>query len=75
MYRVVAPWTQENPILMHVRRAEPEGVKLAIYQCAEVGFEMVIMTFGSGFDIEREDPAYLAQIKDLVDYGRAKGGA
>ncbi len=75
MYRALAPWVQENPILMHVRRAEPEAVKLAIDQCADVGFEMVIMTFGSGFDIEKEDPAYLAQIKELVDYGRAKGVA
>ena len=75
MYRALAPWSQENPILMHVRRAEPEAVKLAIDQCADVGFEMVIMTFGSGFDIEKEDPAYLAQIKALVDYGRSKGVA
>ena len=36
---------------------------------------MVIMTFGSGFDIENEDPAYIAQIKNLVDYGWAKGVA
>src|SRR5579872_17458 len=55
MYRTLAPWVTENPILMHVRRAEPEAVKLAIDQCAAVGFEMVIMTFGSGFNIERED--------------------
>ncbi len=75
MYRALAPWSQENPILMHVRRAEPEAVKLAIDQCADVGFEMVIMTFGSGFNIEKEDPAYLAQIKALVDYGRSKGVA
>ena len=36
--------------------SEPDAVRLAIDQCAEVGFEMVIMTFGSGFDIESEDP-------------------
>lgn len=75
MYRALAPWTQENPILMHVRQADPASVKLAIDQCANVGFEMAIMTFGSGFDIEKEDPADLAQIKALVDYGRAKGVA
>lgn len=75
MYRTLAPWSQENPILMHVRRAEPEAVKLAIDQCADVGFEMVIMTFGSGFDIEKEDPAYRAEVKALVDYGRSKGVA
>ena len=73
MYRTLAPWTTENPILMHVRNADPQSVRLAIDQCAAVGFEMVIMSFGSGFDIEKEDPAYLAQIKELVDYGRSKG--
>ena len=56
MYRTVAPQVTENPILMHVRRAEPDAVRLAIDQCAEVGFEMVVMTFGSGFNIESEDP-------------------
>jgi hypothetical protein len=72
-YRSLAPWVLENPILMHVRSAKPEAVRLAIDQCAEVGFEMVIMTFGSGFDIENEDPATLSQIKDLADYARSKG--
>ena len=75
MYRMLAPWSQENPILMHVRSAEPEAVKLAIDQCADVGFEMVIMTFGSGFSVENEEPAYLQRIKALVDYGRSKGVA
>ncbi len=74
-YRALAPWVQENPILMHVRSAQPEAVKAAIDQCADVGFEMVIMTFGSGFNIENEKPEYLAQIKELADYGRAKGVA
>ena len=41
---------------MHVRRSDPEAIRLAIDQCAAAGFEMVIMTFGSGFNIESEDP-------------------
>jgi hypothetical protein len=73
MYRVIAPWSQENPILMHVRKADPAAVKLAIDQSAATGFEMVILTFGSGFDIEKEDPAYLQQVKELADYARTKG--
>jgi hypothetical protein len=72
-YRALAPWTQENPVLMHVRSAQPEAVKLAIDQCAELGFQLVIMTFGSGFDIENEKPEYLAQLKELADYARSKG--
>ncbi len=73
MYRTLAPWITENPILMHARSADPESVRSAIDQCAAVGFEMVIMSFGSGFNIEKEDPAYLAQIKGLVDYGKSRG--
>ena len=73
MYRTVAPWVTENPILMHVRRATPDAVKLAIDQCAAVGFEMVIMTFGSGFDFESRDPKYQQQIKELADYAHRKG--
>ena len=73
MYRTVAPQVTENPILMHVRSAEPDAVRLAIDQCAEVGFEMVIMTFGSGFDIESEDVEYIAVMKELTDYAHSKG--
>jgi len=71
-YRALAPWTQENPILMHVRSARPDAVRLAIDQCAEIGFELVILTFGSGFDIENEKPQYLAELKGLADYARSK---
>ncbi len=73
MYRTIAPWVAENPVLMHVRSARPDAVKLAIDQCAEVGFEMVIFTFGSGFDFESRDQKYQAQLKELADYGKAKG--
>ena len=52
MYRVIAPWVTENPLMMHVRYADETTVKAAIDQCAAVGFEMVILTFGSGFNIE-----------------------
>ena len=73
MYRTIAPWITENPVLMHVRSARPDAVKLAIDQCAEVGFEMVILTFGSGFDFESRDQKYQAQLKELADYGKFKG--
>ena len=73
MYRAIAPWVTENPGLMHVRSAKPDAVKLAIDQCAAVGFEMVILTFGSGFDFESRDPKYQAQVKELAEYGKSKG--
>jgi hypothetical protein len=72
MYRTIAPWVTENPVLMHVRSARPDAVKLAIDQCAEVGFEMVILTFGSGFNFESRDTNYQARSKELADYARSK---
>jgi hypothetical protein len=72
-YRTVAPHVTENPILMHVRSADSASVRRAVDQCAEVGFEMVIMTFWSGFDMESEDPAYIARVKADVDYAHQKG--
>lgn len=73
MYRTVALQVTENPIFMHVRHSAPEAIRLAIDQCAAAGFEMVIMTFGSGFNIESEDPDYIGQMKQLADYAHSKG--
>ena len=72
MYRTIAPWALENPLLHHVRSANPAAVRLAIDQAAEVGFELVIMTFGSGFDIENSSKEYLQQIRELADYAHSK---
>jgi hypothetical protein len=73
MMRALAPWVTENPILMHVRSADTEAVKKAVDQSAEVGFEMVIMTFGSGFNAEDDTPQNLDRLKELADYAHAKG--
>ena len=73
MYRTIAPWSCENPILMHVSSVRPDAVKLAVDQCAEVGFEMVILTFGSGFNIEDESGKNIDMISDLVKYANDRG--
>lgn len=72
-WRMMAPWTQENPIFMHVRQSDDAAVKQAIDQCAAVGFEMVIMTFGSGFQIENDSANYLERMKNLRQYATDKG--
>jgi hypothetical protein len=71
--RALAPWTTENPIMMHVRSANSKVFRQAVDQCAAVGFEMIIYTFGSGLEMENTSPEYLAQIKADVDYAHAKG--
>jgi hypothetical protein len=73
MYRTIAPWAMENPIFMHVTSIKPEVVKPAIDQAAEVGFEMVILSFGSGFNPENQDPKSIREMKDLSDYANEKG--
>lgn len=75
MYRTIAPWVQENPLIFHVRSAEPAAVRAAIDQAAEVGFELVLMTFGSGFDIEDVSEENLQKVRELVDSAHARGVA
>jgi hypothetical protein len=73
MYRALAPWSTENPLMMHVRSAEPDKVRAAVDQCAEVGFEMVILTFGSGFNIEDDSQENLDRWRDLAKYAHDRG--
>ncbi|MFO1053007.1 MAG: hypothetical protein U1F36_12405 [Planctomycetota bacterium] len=73
MYRTIAPWVTENPLMMHMRDARPDRVRAAIDQCADVGFEMLILSFGSGFDMEDDSPANLGRWKEVADYARQKG--
>lgn len=73
MYRTIAPWTTENPIFMHLTSTEPETVYRAIDQCAETGYEMIILSFGSGLDAEDISDENIAKYKAFVDYARDKG--
>ncbi len=73
MYRVIAPWTTENPLMMHVVSSRGDVVTNAINQCAAVGFEMLIMSFGSGFDMENEKPANLERARNWASYAHSKG--
>jgi hypothetical protein len=73
MYRVIAPWTTENPLMMHVVSSRGSTVTNAIDQCAAVGFEMLILSFGSGFDMENEKPATLERARNFAAYAHSKG--
>jgi hypothetical protein len=73
MYRIIAPWVTENPIFMHLVNCNPIYIKQAIDQCVEVGFEMVIISFGSGMDMEFDDPEYYEEFKEVFDYAHQKG--
>ncbi len=73
MYRTLAPWVTENPLMHHLLDSRPDAVRRAIDAAAEVGFEMVILSFGSGFDLENDDPAFMDAWKQVADHARARG--
>lgn len=73
MYRTIAPWTSENPIFMHLTSTDPEVVHRAIDQCDSTGYEMIILSFGSGLNAEDTSAANIAKFKGFVDYARSKG--
>lgn len=73
MYRIIAPWTTENPLMMHLVSSDGAAVTNAIEQCAAVGFEMLILSFGSGFDMENGSPATLEKARAWSAHARSRG--
>ena len=73
MTRLLAPQTQENPIFFHGTNSTTAGFQSAIDQMAEVGFEMYIYSFGSGFRLEDLSNANIEAIATNVKYARSKG--
>lgn len=71
-YRTVAPWTTQNPIFMHLVSTDPAVVRNVIDQCAETGYEMVILSFGSGLNMEDVSDANIRKFKELADYAHSK---
>ncbi|MFD1140240.1 alpha-galactosidase [Larkinella insperata] len=71
-YRTVAPWTSQNPIFMHLISTDPAVVRNVIDQCAETGYEMVILSFGSGLNMEDVGDANIRKFKELADYAHSK---
>ena len=72
-YRTIAPWTTENPIFLHLTSSNPEAVRRAVDQCAETGYEMIILSFGSGANAEDISEQNIARWKEMVDYAESKG--
>lgn len=73
MYRKVAPWVLDNPLMLHLTSTDPQVVHRAIDQAAECGFEIVIISFWSGLDMEDDSPANIAKFKGFVEYAHSKG--
>ncbi len=73
MYKVLAPWTTENPLFLHLTTTDEQKVKTAIDQCKETGYEMVILSFGSGLNMEDTSRQNIEKFKALADYAHERG--
>lgn len=72
MYRSIAPWTTQNPIFMHLVSKNDQEVKNAVDQCAETGYEGLILSFGSHCQMEDTSAANIQRWKTLSDYAHSK---
>lgn len=73
MYRIIAPWTNEVPLFLHLISNDSNQIRQSVDSCADVGFDMVIQSFGSGINLESTNQAYINRIKDDYDYAHSKG--
>ncbi len=73
LYRKLAPWVTENPLILHVVSVDEQVVRTAIDQAAECGFEMLSLSFGSGLNMEDDSPANHAKFRALADYAADRG--
>lgn len=72
IYRVLFPQTQDAPLIYHCISSDPGTLRTAIDQAYNAGFNMVLMSFGSGIDTENTDPAYMQRYKEVIDYAHSK---
>ncbi len=73
LYRTFAPWTTENPLMLHLTSTDPKVVHTAIDQAAECGFELVIISFWSGLDMEDVSESNIKKFRAFRDYAHSKG--
>ena len=71
--RRLAPQTMEFPVFFHL--TDKDKIRETADQCAEVGFDMIWLSFGSGFDLEGilKDMPALNKLRDDIAYANSKG--
>ena len=73
MYRRVAPWVCEAPLFLHLISDDGKVLRDSADMLADIGYDMIIQSFGSGIQLESEDPNYIARVKSDYDYVHSKG--
>lgn len=72
MYRTITPWATQNPVFMHLVSKNDEEVKNAVEQCANTGYEALILSFGSHCNMEDTTAANVKKWAELAAYAHKK---
>lgn len=73
MYRKIAPWATQNPIYLFLKSFDRQVFEKAVDQCVKVGYEMIIISFHTGFNMEDLSDKNIQYCKSLADYAHSKG--
>jgi len=73
MYRRAAPWVCEAPLFLHLISDDSKVLRDSADMLADIGYDMIIQSFGSGINMESKDEAYINRVKSDYDYVHSKG--
>ncbi|GEM_PF-1080601 len=72
MYRTLFPQALDAPLIYHIISSDETIVKNGIDQAASAGFNMVLLSFGSGVNTEDTSAGNIEKYKRICDYAHAK---
>lgn len=70
IYRTVAPWTLENPLVLCIPDNSIESIKNAILHAKEGGFDTVIHGFLNYFDFQKLNDKQLGAYKEVYSFAK-----
>lgn len=73
MYRIICPWVLESPLIFHITSDRKRRLINAINDIKEVGFDMLIQSFGSGINVENNSKRNIIKHRKIYDYAHSQG--
>lgn len=73
MYRRLFVWVNDAPLIFHILSDRNYKIKAAVDMMKEVGFDMIIQSFGSHLNMENLSNRYVERHKKLYEYAHSKG--